>query len=122
MSLNLLVINAALGATIAVAIAIVSRSAFGFLSGLLPLFPTFALYAHVQAMRVGGAQAVKLVAAFGLMSLFAYAVYLLALLVLIDRFGFRTAVLGAIGLWTAAALVIITLWRVLNLEGLIVSA
>jgi membrane protein GlpM len=114
-----LVAHATIGALIAVGISLISRSSVFFLSGLLPLFPTFALYAHLQAFSVAGNASVKLVAGFGLMSLVPYAVYLVGLLALIDRVGFRLAVALALLFWTSAAAVMIGLWRMLDVESLV---
>ena len=90
-----------------------------FLSGLFALFPTFALYAHLQAFSVAGAASVKVVAGFGLMSLLPYALYLMGLLALIDRVGFRLAVTLALVFWTLAAGAVIGLWRMLDLDTLV---
>jgi uncharacterized membrane protein (GlpM family) len=59
------------------------------------------------------------VAGFGLLSLVPYAAYLLNLLVLIDRAGFRLAVTLALLFWALAAGVMISLWRMLDVESLV---
>lgn len=110
--MNSLVVTAAVGAALALAISLVSRSGVGFLAGLLPLFPTFALFAHVQAFANGGSFQVKQVALFGLLSLIPYAGYLLSLCVLVERVQLRAAFAASIGLWVLLAMGAIVLWDV----------
>lgn len=119
MPMTVLLTHAAIGAILAVAIVLVTRSSLHVLSGLLPLFPTFALIAHLQAFSHAGNASVKLVAGFGLMSLVPYAAYLVTLLALIDRAGFHLALTLAVLFWALAAAMMISLWRMLDVESLV---
>ena len=69
-------INALIGAAVAVFIAAVSRSQLYVLAGLIPLFPTFALFAHINANHIGGPSQLKEVLIFGFISMVSYLMYL----------------------------------------------
>jgi membrane protein GlpM len=107
---NSLLFSALIGAILATCIAFIGRSHLYFLSGLMPLFPSFALLAQIEAFNIGGAFQVKQVAIFGLVALVPYAGYLLALILLIDKADLRVAMSAAIGAWFALAIVSIVLW------------
>lgn len=97
-------INAAIGAFVAILIAFISRTNFYFLSGLAPLFPTFALFAHVVAFKMGGTEQVKEVIFFGFLAMIAYFVYLGSLYLLLNGgLRFAYAVTGALIFWTISA-------------------
>lgn len=104
-------INALAGAVVAVAIAYVGRTSVFFLAGLIPLFPTFGLFAHVSAFQNGGVPQLKEVIIFGMISLFPYFAYLGALLFTIPHMRFAFAIALALVFWSAAALTIIYLWK-----------
>jgi membrane protein GlpM len=107
------------GAVVALTIAALGRSSLAALAALASLFPTFGLFALCTGFLAGGTQQVKLVAAFGLIALLPYATYLVGLLALIDRIGFRLAVALALALWALMAAVAIGLWRILDVESLL---
>ncbi|MFY5897736.1 GlpM family protein [Acinetobacter pittii] len=67
-----------LGAGVILIISILSKSKAFYIAGLVPLFPTFALIAHVIVYQQKGAEALQKTALFGLWSLIPYAVYVLA--------------------------------------------
>lgn len=97
-------INALIGAAVAVLIAFISRTNFYFLSGLAPLFPTFALFAHIMAFKIGGAEQVKAVISFGFLSMIAYLVYLGTFYVLINGgVKFIYSVSTALVFWSISA-------------------
>lgn len=66
-------------------ISILSKSKAFYIAGLVPLFPTFALIAHVIVYQQKGAEALQKTALFGLWSLIPYAIYLAAVYVLATR-------------------------------------
>lgn len=103
-------LNALIGALIALAIAALARSGVAFIAGLLPLFPTFSLFAHIKAFEVGGSCYVKEVSAFGLVSLVPYAGYLMALIVLVDRLELKSAMMLSLGVWLVLAGCAIAVW------------
>jgi membrane protein GlpM len=103
----LLLIKAFLGALIVVLIDIISRSKkFYALSGLLPLFPTFALIAHILVYSKQGEIGVKNTALFGMLSIIPYMVYLLGVYFFVEKFNFFITLLLALVLWFIAALFI----------------
>ena len=61
-----------LGAVAVLVISIFSKSKAFYLAGLVPLFPTFALIAHVIVAQEKGAEALRQTALFGLWSLIPY--------------------------------------------------
>lgn len=62
-----------LGAVVVLLISILSKSKAFYIAGLVPLFPTFALIAHVIVSQQQGAAALQKTALFGLWSLIPYA-------------------------------------------------
>ena len=75
-----------LGAVAVLVISIFSKSKAFYLAGLVPLFPTFALIAHVIVAQEKGAEALRQTALFGLWSLIPYFIYLF-LVYLLNRTG-----------------------------------
>ena len=65
-----------LGAGVVLIISILSKSKAFYIAGLVPLFPTFALIAHVIVFQQKGAEALQKTALFGLWSLIPYTIYL----------------------------------------------
>jgi uncharacterized membrane protein (GlpM family) len=59
----------ALGAAVVLLISLLSKSRSFYIAGLVPLFPTFALIAHVIVFGQQGAEALRKTALFGLWSL-----------------------------------------------------
>lgn len=97
-------INGLIGAGVAILIAFLSRTNFYFLSGLAPLFPTFALFAHVMAFKIGGDEQVKAVIFFGFLSMIAYFVYLGSLYLLINGgMKFTYSLITALAFWSISA-------------------
>ncbi|MFS8252213.1 GlpM family protein, partial [Staphylococcus hominis] len=60
-----LLIKCLFGALAVLVIAILSRSKVYYIAGLVPLFPTFALIAHVIVVQEQGAEALRKTALFG---------------------------------------------------------
>lgn len=100
-----------LGAGVVLIISVLSKSKAFYIAGLVPLFPTFALIAHVIVYQQKGAEALQKTALFGLWSLIPYAIYLVAVYVLATRLSmwsclvFGNTVLGScrgrFNLWLA---------------------
>ncbi len=74
-----------MGALVVVLIALLSKSKAFYIAGLVPLFPTFALIAHVIVASDQGAAALQKTALFGIWSLIPYFIYLLMVYVLATR-------------------------------------
>ena len=71
-----LLLKCLLGAAVVLLIAMLSKSKAFYIAGLVPLFPTFALIAHVIVAQQQGAAALQKMALFGLWALIPYAIYL----------------------------------------------
>ncbi|MHA3048476.1 GlpM family protein [Acinetobacter sp. ANC 4641] len=99
-----------LGALVVLLISVLSKSKAFYIAGLVPLFPTFALIAHVIVFQQQGADALRRTALFGLWSLIPYAVYLITVYLLATQM----SVLGCLSLatltWTIAAGILLYGW------------
>ena len=106
-----LFLKSLLGAAAVLVIAFFSKSRVFYIAGLVPLFPTFALIAHVIVAQEKGAEALRQTALFGIWSLIPYFIYLLLVYLLAERLSLWGC-LGAAGLgWAAAAAVLIYTWQ-----------
>jgi len=100
-----------LGAGVVLIISILSKSKAFYIAGLVPLFPTFALIAHVIVYQQKGAEALQKTALFGLWSLIPYAIYLIAVYVLATRLSMWSCLGLATLCWVVAAAVLIYGWQ-----------
>ncbi|TDM63312.1 hypothetical protein C5B72_10455 [Acinetobacter sp. KU 011TH] len=100
-----------LGAGVVLIISILSKSKAFYIAGLVPLFPTFALIAHVIVYQQKGAEALQKTALFGLWSLIPYAVYLVAVYVLATRMSMWSCLGLATLCWVVAAAGLIYGWQ-----------
>lgn len=100
-----------LGAGVILIISILSKSKAFYIAGLVPLFPTFALIAHVIVYQQKGAEALQKTALFGLWSLIPYAIYLVAVYVLATRMSMWSCLGVATLCWVVAAAGLIYGWQ-----------
>lgn len=100
-----------LGAGVILIISILSKSKAFYIAGLVPLFPTFALIAHVIVFQQKGAEALQKTALFGLWSLIPYAIYLVAVYVLATRMSMWSCLGVATVCWVVAAAGLIYGWQ-----------
>jgi membrane protein GlpM len=100
-----------LGAGVVLVISILSKSKAFYIAGLVPLFPTFALIAHVIVYQQKGAEALQKTALFGLWSLIPYAIYLIAVYVLATRLSMWSCLGLATLCWMVAAAGLIYGWQ-----------
>lgn len=100
-----------LGAGVVLIISILSKSKAFYIAGLVPLFPTFALIAHVIVYQQKGAAALQKTALFGLWSLIPYAIYLVAVYVLATRMSMWSCLGLATLCWVVAAAGLIYGWQ-----------
>lgn len=100
-----------LGAGVVLIISILSKSKAFYIAGLVPLFPTFALIAHVIVYQQKGAEALQKTALFGLWSLIPYAIYLVAVYVLATRMSMWSCLGLATLCWVVAAAALIYGWQ-----------
>lgn len=99
-----------LGAGVVLIISILSKSKAFYIAGLVPLFPTFALIAHVIVFQQKGGGVTK-TALFGLWSLIPYAIYLIAVYVLATRMSMWSCLGVATLCWVVAAAGLIYGWQ-----------
>ena len=100
-----------LGAGVVLIISILSKTKAFYIAGLVPLFPTFALIAHVIVYQQKGAEALQKTALFGLWSLIPYAIYLVAVYVLATRMSMWSCLGLATLCWVVAAAGLIYGWQ-----------
>lgn len=106
-----LIIRAIAGALVVILISLFSRTPNFFIAGLLPLFPTFALIAHVVVATERGVTDLKSTIIFGMLSLLPYFIYLLTVYLMIDRFKLVPSLIGGVVAWTIVATILIFLWK-----------
>ncbi len=106
-----LFLKCTLGAAVVVLISILSKSKAFYIAGLVPLFPTFALIAHVIVYQQQGAEALQKTALFGLWSLIPYFVYLLAVYLLATKMSVLSCLSVATVCWVIAAAGLIYGWQ-----------
>ena len=99
-----------LGALVVLLISILSKSKAFYIAGLVPLFPTFALIAHVIVFQQQGADALRRTALFGLWSLIPYAIYLIAVYLLATQMSVLSCLSLATLAWTIAAGILLYGW------------
>jgi len=99
------------GAGVVLIISILSKSKAFYIAGLVPLFPTFALIAHVIVFQQKGAEALQKTALFGLWSLIPYAIYLVAVYILATRMSMWSCLGLATLCWVVAAAGLIYGWQ-----------
>lgn len=100
-----------LGAAVVLLISILSKSKAFYIAGLVPLFPTFALIAHVIVAQEKGAEALKQTALFGLWSLIQYFIYLFTVYLLATKLSMWSCLGIATLCWIVAAAVLIYAWQ-----------
>lgn len=105
-----LFLKSMLGAVAVLLIALLAQSKSFFISGLVPLFPTFALLAHYIIGTERGTGDLRTTALFGLFSLIPYAVYLLAVYYFSYTCSLAWTLAGATMLWLLAALLLLVCW------------
>lgn len=106
-----LLIKCLFGALAVLAIAILSRSKVYYIAGLVPLFPTFALIAHVIVVQEQGTEALRKTALFGLWSLIPYAMYLITVYVFATKLTPWICLSLATLIWIVTAAVLVYFWQ-----------
>jgi membrane protein GlpM len=105
-----LVLKCLAGAAAVLLIVLFSKSRNFFIAGLIPLFPTFALIAHVVIGTERSPADLRATAAFGLWSLIPYALYLSTVYWLSERVPLAATLAIATAAWVIAAFAIILVW------------
>ncbi|MCG3721413.1 GlpM family protein [Vibrio cincinnatiensis] len=99
-----------LGALAVLLIALLSKSKSFFISGLVPLFPTFALIAHYIVGTERTMEELRIAVLFGLYSLIPYAAYLLAVYYFSYQFNLLWTLSFATLVWIAFAGLLLVSW------------
>lgn len=99
-----------LGAAAVLLIALLSKSKSFFISGLVPLFPTFALIAHYIVGSERTIDDLRLTALFGLYSLMPYAAYLVAVYYFSYKFNLIWTLSMATVVWLFCAFILLAGW------------
>ncbi|MFZ6752597.1 GlpM family protein [Undibacterium sp. Dicai25W] len=98
------------GAFAVLLIALASQSRYFVLAGLVPLFPTFALIAHVVIGSSRSVAALQTTALFGLWSLIPYAAYLSTVYFLSTRTSLSMTLFSAVMVWVVCAVLMLVVW------------
>ncbi|BBG59137.1 GlpM protein [Providencia rustigianii DSM 4541] len=109
-----LLIKCLFGALAVLVIALFSRSKVYYIAGLVPLFPTFALIAHVIVVQEQGGEALRKTALFGLWSLIPYAMYLLTVYLFATRWSPWVCLSVATLIWVITAICLVYIWTQLQ--------
>ncbi len=109
-----LFLKCVMGAAVVLLISILSKSKAFYIAGLVPLFPTFALIAHVIVVQEKGAEALKQTALLGLWSLIPYFIYLLAVYLLATKLSMWSCLGIATFCWIVAAAGLIYGWQIFH--------
>ena len=109
-----LLIKCLFGALAVLVIALFSRSKVYYIAGLVPLFPTFALIAHVIVVQEQGGEALRKTALFGLWSLIPYAMYLLTVYLFATRWSPWVCLSVATLIWVITAICLVYIWTQLE--------
>ncbi|WP_369310913.1 GlpM family protein [Providencia rettgeri] len=109
-----LLLKCLIGAVAVLIIALFSRSKVYYIAGLVPLFPTFALIAHVIVVQEQGREALRKTALFGLWSLIPYGMYLLT----VYLFATKMTAWGSLSLativWIITAAILVYVWQLVQ--------
>ncbi len=106
-----LLVKCLFGALAVLVIAILSRSKVYYIAGLVPLFPTFALIAHVIVVQEQGVEALRKTALFGLWSLIPYAMYLITVYIFATKLTPWICLSLATLIWIVTAAVLVYFWQ-----------
>ncbi|NOI13293.1 GlpM family protein [Vibrio hepatarius] len=99
-----------LGALAVLLIALLSKSRSFFISGLVPLFPTFALIAHYIVGTERTMADLRVTALFGLYSLIPYAAYLIAVYFFSYKYSLTWTLSLASAVWVVFAFLLLVGW------------
>ena len=109
-----LFLKCSIGAAVVLLISILSKSKTFYIAGLVPLFPTFALIAHVIVAQEKGTEALKQTALFGIWSLVPYFIYLLVVYLLATKLSMWSCFGIGTLCWIVAAAGLIYGWQIFH--------
>ena len=104
-------VKALLGAMIVIIIHFFSKTSNFFIAGLLPLFPSLALVAHVIIGTSRPIADLKTTALFGVFSMIPYLGYLLSVIFCADKFRLFHTLIISVVVWCLLATLLILTWK-----------
>ena len=105
-----LLLKALMGASIVVAIDLLSKTKYAFLAGMLPLFPAFMLISHYLVARNRPEELGNTIL-FGMCSLIPYLLYLGTVLFCHKKLDIVPTLLIGTGCWIIAAGILVWIWN-----------
>lgn len=106
-----IIVKGILGAFVAILLHFVSAGNKNyFFAGMIPLFPTFMLFAHVMFASSGEVHKLQTSAIFGLLSLIPYGIYLLITWKCTPKYGSWAAISLGLSGWALLAGIIAFFW------------
>ncbi len=93
-----------------VGIILLSGTKYVYLTGLLPLFPTFALISHITVSTSNAAE-LRNVILFGFWAIIPYMIYLGSMYYFASRVNIYRSSIFSLGLWVVVALILIFAWE-----------
>ena len=105
------VLSGLAGAVVAIFVAVLARSNLYVLAGLAPLFPTFAVFAHLLSHKNGGIEQVRDVALFGMFAVIPYLAYVATLYFGLEKMRFEWALTTGIVFWCITAFILFAVWN-----------
>lgn len=106
-----LLFKCVIASAIMVGIDLVSQTDNYFIAGLMLSFPGLSMVAYYFLAEKGGKLEVIQTTTFALWSLIPFAIFLLALHVMLKKMSFTIAMVVAFVVWLLAALVLLVLWQ-----------
>ena len=104
-------LKALFGAVIVLIIQFLAKSKNFYIAGLVPLFPTFTLISNYIVGRERAMTEFKATLRFSMAAMIPYALYLLTLYILVDKYKLGLALLGATLTWFIAAALLLIVWN-----------
>ncbi|MEA3289468.1 MAG: GlpM family protein [Campylobacterota bacterium] len=99
-----------IGAVVVLMLIVLSKTDNYYIAGLIPLFPSFGILAHIIVYKDRGIDALKETILFGIFSIIPYFLYLIGIYYSILYYNFFTSILIGILLWIISSIILIKSW------------
>ena len=106
-----LFIKALIGAVMVVLMALLAKTKNYYIAGLVPLFTTFALIAHIIVGVERGTNDLKTTVLFGIFSLIPYLAYLICVYILAEKYTLWLNLFISTLIWFIFAAILILIWK-----------
>ena len=103
------------GFSIVIILLLLSQTNKYYIAGLIPLFPSFAIVAHVIVYKGNGIKELKETILFGIFSIIPYFSYLMTLYYFVDLINFYYAIILSVFIWILLAFLLIIYWKKINM-------